>query len=118
MDMSELVPDAWRLQEDGDNAKCCHQAKRPRRGPVTEILLWADCYATLVAVLVERFPEKAAGFMAYLRTILKAHRSFQGDAWVSYDMTFRRRAANLDWGEVDFALFNEVFAGRAKPIAR
>lgn len=56
--------------------------------------------------------------MAYLRTILKAHRSFQRDAWVSYDMTFRRRAANLDWGEVDFALFNEVFAGRAKLIAR
>lgn len=121
VDMADLVPDSWRLQEDTNMSKCCHQAKRPRRGPVTDILLWADCYATMVSVLVEKHPHKAHGFMAYLRTILKAHRSFQGDAWVTYDMTYRRRAANqksLDWGVIDFTLFNEAFAGRAKPVAR
>ena len=107
IDMVELVPDSWRLQDDSDTSKCCHQSKRLRRGPVTDILLWIDCYATMVAVLVEKYPLKAAGFLSYMRTILKAQRSFLGDAWVSYDMAYRRRAANqksLDWGVVDFTL--------------
>jgi len=25
---------------------------------------------------------------------------------------------SLDWGQVDFTLYNEIFTGRAKPIAR
>lgn len=119
--MSELVPDTWRVQDDSEGSKCCHLSKRLRRGPVTDILLWVDCYTTMVSVLIEKFPLKAVGFLAYLRTILKACRSYQGDAWVSYDMAFRRKAANqksLDWGEIDFTLFNEAFAGRAKVLSR
>lgn len=35
VDMSELVPDIWRFQEE-DDGKCCHQPRRsPKRGPVT-----------------------------------------------------------------------------------
>lgn len=71
--MAELVPDHWRHQEESNVSKCCHQAKRLKRGPVTDILLWADCYASIVSVLVEKYPHRAQGFMAYLQTILKAH---------------------------------------------
>lgn len=121
IDMADLVPESWRLQEESENGKCCHQHKRPRRGPVTDILLWVDCYATLVGVLVEQFPNKAGEFMAYLRTILRAHRTFAGETWVSYDMSYRRKAANLkslDWGTLDSLLFHEAFAGRAKAVPR
>ena len=121
IDMAELVPDAWRFQEE-EAGKCCHGAKRvPRRGPVTDIMLWVECYSTLVAVLTTKHPEKAPNLMAYLKTIVKAQRAFHGDGWVSYDMTFRRQAANtksLDWEKVDFTLFNETFAGRAKIVNR
>ena len=44
-----------------------------------------------------------------------------GLAWASYDMAYRRQAANrgsLDWVTVDAALYNEVFAGWAKLMSR
>ena len=48
-------------------------------------------------------------------------RNFDSAAWASYDMAFRRQAANwgsLDWGFVDTALYNEAFTGRARTITR
>ncbi len=42
VDMAELLQDSWRLQED---SKCCHQKRVPKRGPVTDILLWLDSYS-------------------------------------------------------------------------
>ena len=118
--MAELVPDSWRFQEEEQN-KCCHQNKRLRRGPVTDILLWVECYASLVEVLSSCFPQKTSELMTYLKTIVKAHRSFAGEGWVTYDSCYRRKAAitkSLDWGQVDFTLYNETFTGRAKIIAR
>ena len=120
VDMAELVPDSWRFQDEEQN-KCCHQNRRLRRGPVTDILLWIKCYAPMVAVLSSGFPQKIPELMAYQKTIVRAYRSFSGDGWVTYDACYRRKAAvtkSLDWGEVDFTLYNETFTGRAKPIAR
>ena len=57
--------------------------------------------------------------MAYLETIVKAHRSFIGDYWVTYDTCFHQEAAIsklLDWGIIDFTLYNETFTGRAKAV--
>ena len=69
VDMWELLPESWRL--DQSEGSCCH-ARRPRRGLVTNFLLWTECFATLVAVLATRYPEKTPHFMAYLRTITRA----------------------------------------------
>ena len=118
VDMWELLPESWRLEpaEGG----CCH-SRRPRRGLVTSFPLWVECYAALVATLSTRYPEKMPHFMAYLRTITRASRNFEGTAWASYDMAFRRQAANqrsLDWGVIDSALYNEAFTGRARLIPR
>ena len=58
---------------------------------------------------------------AYLRTITKASRTFESAAWATYDIAYRRQAANigsLDWGVVDAALYSEAFVGRAKAIPR
>ena len=117
--MFELLPDTWRFQEE--DSKCCHQRRGNRRGPVNNILLWVECYSSLVAILAMNFPQKSSHFMAYLRTIVKAHRTFTGDGWVVYDTCFRRQAAaskSLDWGEIDFTLYNETFTGRAKVMSR
>ena len=77
--------------------------------------------ATLVTVLATRYPEKTPHFMAYFHTITRASHNFEGAAWASYDMAYRRQAANqhsLDWGVVDLALYNEAFTGQAKIIPR
>ena len=66
-------------------------------------------------------PGKDTPFMAYLRTITRASRNFDGTAWASYDMAYRRQAANqrsLDWGIIDSALYNEAFMGQARLISR
>lgn len=117
--MWELLSDTWRAQEE--EQKCCHQRRSQRRGPVTDIMMWTECFASMVAILSTKYPEKTGQFMAYLRTIVKAQRTFSGEGWVTYDSCYRRKAAitkSLDWGTIDFTLYNETFAGRAKAISR
>lgn len=103
-------------------SQCCHQARpQPRRGPITDIILWLECYSSLVAVLATRYPQYIGNFMAYQRTIIRASRNYEGSAWAVYDRCFRRRAAatkSLSWGEIDSALYNESFTGRARCITR
>ena len=118
--MWELLPETWRLEEAASD-NCCSARGRPRRGPVTDIGQWTECFAALAAILSTRFPEKAPHFWSYLRTITKASRNFEGPAWASYDIAYRRQAANrktLEWSTIDPALYNEAFTGRAKAIPR
>ncbi len=59
--------------------------------------------------------------MAYLRVITRASRNYEGSAWATFDVAYRRQAANrrsLDWAEIDPVLYNEAFTGRAKLIPR
>ena len=118
--MAELVPDSWRAEE-AEYQGCSTHPRTPRRGPVTNILLWLECYSSLVAVLSSRYPTKIGQFMAYQKTIIKTQRTFVGEGWMVYDSCFRRKASNtksLDWGEVDINLYNETFVGRAKVLQR
>ena len=116
--MSELVPDSWRLTDDDTGTKCCHLPRRvSRRMPVTDIMLWLECYSTLATVLSTQYPDKSVEFWVYQSTILRAHRDFEGEAWVTYDTCYRRQAANtksLNWSQIDFTLYNQTFAGKAR----
>ena len=117
IDIWELLPETWQLESENP---CCH-SKRPRCSLVTDISLWTECYATMAVILAADFPLKAPHFFTYLWIITKVSRNFEGAAWASYDVAFRRQAANhgsLDWGCVDPALYNEAFAGRAKLVPR
>ena len=119
--MAELLPEYWGADEPESHC-CSNQLSKPsRRGPVKDILVWLDCYASLVSVLCSAHPLKFHHFMAYQRTIIRAHRMFVGDRWVVYDACYRRSAANkrsLDWGIKDTDLYNETFTGRARAISR
>ena len=104
VDMWELLPETWRLEtaERG----CCH-AKRTKRGLITDISHWTECFTTLAATLSVRYPQSAPQLMAYLRTIVRASRNFEGSAWATYDAAYQRQAANncrLDWATTDPAL--------------
>ena len=115
-EISELLPDTWNIQEE-ERGCCSHCITR--RGPVTDILVWLECFAALEAVLSTKYPDKVTHFMAHQRTIIKAQRCFVGDGWVTYDSTCRQASAaskSLDWGLIDFSLYNEMFTGRTRAI--
>ena len=56
IDMWELLPESWRVEST--ESGCCN----PRRGLVTSFPLWVECYASLVAILAARYPEKTPPF--------------------------------------------------------
>jgi hypothetical protein len=90
VDMWELLPEMWLIETE---STCCH-FKCLRRALLTDVTVWTECYATLAAVLSAAYPDKAPQLFAYLWTITKASRTFDSAAWLSYDMAFRRQAAN------------------------
>lgn len=120
VDMVDLLPEQWQGEENQEGG-CCSLKKPPRKKPITDILLWLECFSTLVAVLSTAYPEKTAHFMAYQQTIIQANKNFTGEAWATYDLCYRRRAANLrslDWGVVDQDLYSKSFTGRARSVVR
>ena len=86
--------------------------------PITDISQWAERYT---AILRTRFPDKATEFWAYLATIVRAERNYEGQRWVTHDRHYRREALarkDLNWSVTDSRLYNESFTGRAKSIER
>ena len=119
VEMHELLPEAWGAES---NQSCCPGSRRhTRRAPVQDILLWTECFGSLVAILGSAYPQHVADFMAYQRSIVRASRIFEGNAWVVYDRCYRRRAAltkDLNWSKQHTDLYNEAFTGRARSIPR
>ena len=117
--MYEMLPEYWRLEAESTGS-CC-QTKRPRWGLVLDIHVWVECFSVMAAILAAAYPDKAPHMFAYLRTIVRASRTFESTAWAAYDVAYRRQAANsgsLDWGILDAGLYNDAFTGRAKAIPR
>ena len=118
IEMSELLPEAWLLQQDSSASQNPLIAQfRRQKGPVSDILQWVQCYATLASVLASAYPQKISELLAYLSTIVKCSREFEGPAWVLYDRAFRRQAEatrDLSWSKINPSLFNLCFTGRAR----
>ena len=105
VDMNELLPETWSTISAVD-------VELPfRRSPVTDIVMWTECFAMMASVLVEMYPNKSFHLFAYLSRIARAARNFHNSAWVDYDRRFRRQALarrSLDWGIEDPVLYNEM----------
>ena len=55
-----------------------------------------------------------------LELIVHAEHTFSGEGWVTYDNCYHRWAVvlkTLNWSQTDFNRYNEIFTGRAKPLA-
>ena len=94
-----------------------HRGSKPKTRPVTSILEWAQCFGIYVAVISRSQPERVPDMLAYQALIIQAQMEYQGDSWLSYDRTFRLRAAskrNLDWSAVDPTLWSLAFSGKGK----
>lgn len=102
--MTELLPDSWRSQEE--EAKCCHQRRGQRRGPVTDILIWVECFSSLVSIFATIHPEKTPQFMAYMKTIVKASSGKDGSPMIP--ASDARRPSLSPWnGEPSISLWEE-----------
>ena len=78
IDMVELVPESWRFADD-DDLNCCHQSHySTKRGSVTNILLWLECFASLVAVLATKYPTKVPHLLAKLKTFMRIQKTAAG----------------------------------------
>ena len=119
VDMAELKPSNWLLNSD-ETEKVSFPFKK-RKEPVTDILVWVQCYSAMASMLAERYPAKIPHLMAYQSTIVKCAKYYQGLAWVAYNMEFRRKAAkskSLDWGTIDQSAYAEFFTGSSRPLVR
>ncbi len=122
VEMADLLPEAWLsevTEPEGASGKCCGASILPkrRRAPVTDILTWAQCFASLVGVLSTRYPQHVPSLMAYQAIIIKSSRDFEGIGWVQYDRAYRRQAAmtkELQWAKINTTLYSVCFAGKAK----
>ena len=59
IEIADLWPDTWRMEE------LCVQASvtpslRPRKKPVTEILVWVECFSVLSAIITSKFPDNCS----------------------------------------------------------
>jgi len=91
IDMAELLPKYWDYDEP--ESHCCgsHSTRTTRRSPVSNILIWLDFCALLVAVLCSVHPNKVGEFMPYQKTIISAYQKYAGDGWIIYNSSFRRQ---------------------------
>ena len=114
VEMSELTINDTTPQVPG-------RAPPPARPPITNVSHWVERFALMAAVICSRFPEKSPELFAYLGTIVRAERNYDGQRWVTYDRQYRREALarkDLNWSVTDSRLYSEAFTGRARAIAR
>ena len=69
IEMSEMLPETW-LPDTQDGTPAPRIMSH--RTPVTDILVWAEGFVLMAAVLAERFPGKPPQLWAYLRCIVHA----------------------------------------------
>ena len=82
------LPEAWLLEESTMEAQLQRQ-----KGPVTDIFVRVQCYATFVSTMAQAYiPAKISELMAYMATIMRCHRDYDGPSWVLYDRAFPHRA--------------------------
>ena len=121
VEMRDLMPETWpREEEESSGLRNVLILPKKRAAPVTDIGTWVQCFAGYVSVLSSKFPKAVPELMAYMATIVKCSKHFEGVAWAQYDRAFRKQMAqlkNLKWSRLNPTLFSLCFAGKAKANA-
>ncbi len=66
---------------------------KKRAGPITDIMLWSQCFANYVAIISSKFPSATPELLSYMAMIIKCARDYEGIAWVQYDRISGRLSA-------------------------
>ena len=122
VEMYELLPESWLVAEGNDSEGGGHEKllalfPKRRRAPVTDVLVWVQCFSAMVGALSTTYPDKVPEFMAYQALIVKCSRDYEGLGWVMYDRAFRRQVAvtkDLNWSKLNPTLHSLCLAGKAR----
>ncbi len=106
VDMSELLPEVW-MSEDEETPmfrSVLMMLPKKRAGPITDIMLWSQCFASYVAIISSKFPSATPELLSYMAMIIKCARDYEGIAWAQYDRNFRKakcQRKDLCWSHIN-----------------
>ena len=89
-------------------------SRKPKRREVKDFCAWSRCFCVYASAICCRQPARGPDLFSYHYLIACASWEFLGNAWLTYDTAFRRKAAQFHistWGERDLQLYNKVFVG-------
>ncbi len=116
IEMSELLPEVWMSEEEElPMFRSVLMMPKKRAGPVTDIMLWAQCFASYVAILASKFPSATPELLSYMAMIIKCARDYEGIAWAQYDRNFRKakcQRKDLRWSQIDQTMYTVCFNSR------
>ena len=84
--------------------------------PLTNLMLWVQCFAGVVGVFSTQYPQMMPDLMAYLTTI-EYSRDFEGVSRAQYHRAYRWQMAqtkDLRWPRLNPTLFSLCFTGKAR----
>lgn len=117
VEMRDLMPEVWLREEEEAVAKNVLVLPKKKAAPITDINQWVQCFAGYVGVLSVKYGRFVPELMAYMATIVKCAKDFDGVAWAQYDRAYRKQMAQrkeLRWSRLNPTLFSLCFAGKAK----
>ena len=110
-----------KIAPESDTAKVVvlpgFEVAQPRKRPISNIVVWVQCFARYSAAMAGKFPEAMPGFVSHLVTVLKAFSEVEGTAWRDYDIAFREKMAatgNRKWTGMDVLLYQELCGTRPR----
>lgn len=113
IDLADLLGDNIRALESEPHAfldgKLVVATSKKRVSEIADITTWLEAFTLYSLVLCKTYPHRWNDLTLYKLLILKTARQFPGQAWLSYDVAFRREAAASglsDWSRMNPDLYN------------
>ena len=95
--------------------------RKSRKHSISTFQEWVRCFSVYAHQLVAHQPMRSADLMGYLYLITTCQAEFNFQAYLAYDVAFRRKASKFHisaWGQIDPQLYlRPSGAGKAKPRA-
>ena len=111
--LADLLADNIRAQEAEPHAfldgKLVVAPQKKRVSEIGDITTWLEAFTLYSLVLCKTFPQRWHDLTLYKLLILKTAKQFPGQAWLAYDVAFRREAAAsglTDWSRMNPDLYN------------
>jgi hypothetical protein len=95
------------------------EVSQARQKPISDILVWVQCFARYAAVMAQKYPASAPGFMSHMLVVLKAVVEVEGVAWRHYDECYREKMAATgvrEWEGIDVQLFQEICGSHPRKV--
>lgn len=89
-------------------------SRKRKRKDVSDFQTWSQCFTIYAAVLTSALPARGPDLFAYHFVIASAAKEYAPGAFLAYDITFRRKAAQYHitrWGEIDPHVYSKAFTG-------